>query len=484
MIWLIAILLLAFFAGMGFLRGAIQMGISLLGLFLGLVLAVSISLPSIVGPGGAINPASDSEFSGNAVGLLIVDTLFNFLQRVGLFLLVGFVFLIAGIVVHFKVCKHFRFKADEAMQLMFRRLNKRLGVAFGLVIGIVYTILIGVLIFGPGYLFDQVTPRAEVGGTTAGWLKFLIKTRASMENSGLERMAASLDPMPAKFYEVSDIIGLGINNPRLVSRFLDYPPLLKAFTLFESQEAIVLDTESEDQLGDMIGSFTGELADALFKIDLRDFRTYLETGKSPLYDDEKLLGRWELDGKATVIHLKRTKIGLNVPATYVDTAGVPRETRVKIKSREFQQFKEMWVDGFLRGLKLFVYPDNTLAFAAPKPPEPPEEPPEEDDYNSDDPYSRYGEASNPRPNRVQQPAPPERQPIAFSGEGDWERKSQRRYEFKTGEGNYRVTLDKNSRLVIQDMIPHIMKRSGMPDAKDNFAVITVDLVFRRVYTAF
>ena len=118
MIWLIAILLLAIFAGMGFLRGAIQMGISLAGLFLALGLAVWWAPPMI------IDPASNAgEFHGNAIGRLIFNTFFDVLHRVGVFLLVSLVFLIVGIVVHFRVRKHFRFKTDEATQLMFRRLN-------------------------------------------------------------------------------------------------------------------------------------------------------------------------------------------------------------------------------------------------------------------------------------------------------------------------------------------------------------------------
>ena len=207
MIWLIAILLLAIFAGMGFLRGAVQMGISLVGLFLALALAVWLAPPLLI-------DSNVGEFHGNAIGRLIFDTFFDFLHRVGVFLLVSLVFLVVGIVVHFRVRKHFRFKTDEATQLMFRRLNKRIGAAFGLLIGTVYTILVGVFLYGPGYLTYQVATSGD-----PGWLKFINYTRKSMEGSGLEKMAASLDPMPSKFYEVSDIIGLFHKNPLLESRF-------------------------------------------------------------------------------------------------------------------------------------------------------------------------------------------------------------------------------------------------------------------------
>ena len=297
MIWLIAILLLAIFAGMGFLRGAVQMGISLVGLFLALALAVWLAPPLLI-------DSNVGEFHGNAIGRLIFDTFFDFLHRVGVFLLVSLVFLVVGIVVHFRVRKHFRFKTDEATQLMFRRLNKRIGAAFGLLIGTVYTILVGVFLYGPGYLTYQVATSGD-----PGWLKFINYTRKSMEGSGLEKMAASLDPMPSKFYEVSDIIGLFHKNPLLESRFRNYPPFLKALTEAEVHGDTVVESESSEfrnMLAEqssivhlaaavIVLSIT-DLGEALLQADLKDLRTFLEKGESPIYSDEKILGRWQLDG--------------------------------------------------------------------------------------------------------------------------------------------------------------------------------------------
>ena len=488
MIWLIAILLLAIFAGMGFLRGAIQMGISLAGLFLALALAVWWAPPMIV------DPASAGEFHGNAIGRLIFDTFFDVLHRVGVFLLVSSFFLIVGIVVHFRVRKHFRFKTDEATQLMFRRLNKRIGAAFSLLIGTVYTILVGVFLYGPGYLTYQVATNGD-----PGWLKFINKTRKSMEGSGLEKMAASLDPMPSKFYEVSDIIGLFLKNPLLGSRARNYPPFLKLLTEAEVQGDAVVELDSSE-FRNMLAEQSSivhlaleafalsisDLGEALLKADLKDLRTFLESGESPIYSEEKILGRWQLDGNATINHMKRTKIGIDVAANYMDDSGAMRETSVRIKSREFRQFKEGVIDVLLNEAKLFVFPDNELVFVPPKPPEPTvEEKPEEDEYGN--PYAEYdgspGSYGAGQFQRRPQPAAPSPQRREEPKEGSWERQTAGRYkiQFKNAAVENQASL-KSNRLIIKDMYPYPVQRSGLPTgSRGNRVIIKVDLIFSRVY---
>ena len=487
MIWLIAILLLAIFAGMGFLRGAIQMGISLAGLFLALSLAVWLAPPTLLGPAFTTTGL-------NAIGLFIFDTFLDVLHRVGVFLLVSLVFLIVGIVVHLKVRKYFRFKTDEATQLMFRRLNKRIGAAFGLLIGTVYTILVGVFLYGPGYLTYQVATAGD-----PGWLKFINYTRKSMEGSGLEKMAASLDPMPSKFYEVSDIIGLFHKNPLLESRFRNYPPFLEALTKAEVEGTTVVESESSEfrkMLAEqssivhlaaavLVLSIT-DMGEALLQADLKDLRTFLESGESPIYSDEKILGRWQLDGNATINHMKRTKIGIDVAASYVDGSGAMRETSVKIKSREFRQFKEGVIDVLLNEAKLFVFPDEKLVFVPPRPPEPaaPKEP-EEDEYGN--PYAEYGAPGSygagqfqRRPQPAVAPSPQKREKPT---KGSWNRQTTGRYkiQFKNAAVENRATF-KSSRLIIKDMFPYPVQRSGLPaGSRGNGAIIKVDLIFSRVY---
>lgn len=478
MIWLIAILLLAIFAGMGFLRGAIQMGISLVGLFLALALAVWLAPLPLLGPAFQTTGL-------NVIGLFIFDTFLDVLHRVGVFILASLVFLIVGIVVHFRVRKHFRFKTDEATQSMFRRLNKRIGAAFGLLIGVVYTILVGVFLYGPGYLTYQVATNGD-----PGWLKFINNTRKSMEGSGLERMAASLDPMPSKFYEVSDIIGLTLKNPSLESRFRNYPPFLKALTEAEVQGNTVVEFDLREQLADqasivhlalaVLALSINDLGEILLQTDLKDLRTFLERGESPIYSDEKILGRWQLDGNATINHMKRTKIGIDVEASYVDGT----ETSVKIKSREFRRFKEEIIDVRFNEAKLFVFPDEELVFVPPKPPEPaaPKEP-EEDEYGN--PYAEYGAPGSYGAGQFQrrpQPFAPPPQKREKPTKGSWKRQTAGRYkiQFQNAAVENRATF-KSNRLIIKDMFPYPVQRSGSSAGKGNRAIIKVDLIFSRIY---
>ncbi|MEI6358312.1 MAG: hypothetical protein WCP53_14610, partial [Verrucomicrobiota bacterium] len=53
-----------------------------------------------------------------------------------------------------------------------------------------------------------------------------------------------------------------------------------------------------------------ELRQLLLATDLKDFKIYLETGKSPKFDDEKLLGRWRADVGSTVTDARRKRASL------------------------------------------------------------------------------------------------------------------------------------------------------------------------------
>ena len=319
-----------------------------------------------------------------------------------------------------------------------------------------------------------------------------------MEGSGLEKMAASLDPMPAKFYEVSDIIGLCLKNPLLESRFRNYPPFLKALTKPEVEGAMVVELESSELRNELakqssivhlalaaLALSIGDLGETLLQTDLKDLRTFLESGESPIYSEEKILGRWQLDGNATINHMKRTKIGIDVAAGYVDGSGAMKETSVKIKSREFRQFKEEVIDVRLNEAKLFIFPDNKLVFVPPRPPEPsaPKEP-EEDEYGN--PYSEYADSpasygAGQYQRRPQLVAPPP-QKREKPKNGSWKRQTTGRYkiQFENAAVENRASLIQSKRLVIKDMVSYPVQRSGLPAGKGDLA-IKVDLIFSRVY---
>jgi hypothetical protein len=56
-----------------------------------------------------------------------------------------------------------------------------------------------------------------------------------------------------------------------------------------------------------------DIVQEIARLDLKDLRQYLETGISPKYEEEKILGRWRLDLNATLADLK--KVLTSLPAS-------------------------------------------------------------------------------------------------------------------------------------------------------------------------
>jgi hypothetical protein len=138
-------------------------------------------------------------------------------------------------------------------------------------------------------------------------------------------MVAKFDPTPPSFYEAADVVGLVYRNPLLQSRLSGYPALLpmeertefqelagdKDFIeLFQRQEPItrVLNHPRVQALAK-----NSDIVQEIARLDLRDLRQYLETGISPKYEEEKILGRWRLDLNATLADLK--KVLTTMPAS-------------------------------------------------------------------------------------------------------------------------------------------------------------------------
>src|SRR5262249_42976621 len=118
-------------------------------------------------------------------------------------------------------------------------------------------------------------------------------------------------------YEASDILGLIYQNPILVSRISQYPPFLLLSEKPEFQElgkdaefnqmllskADIVDLLKQPKLQAVLQN--PEIVQELLNQDLKDFRTYLETGVSPRYQDDKILGKWRLDPWATMAQERR-----------------------------------------------------------------------------------------------------------------------------------------------------------------------------------
>lgn len=343
LIWILALLLFGLFGTIGFYKGGIRMAVSLVGLFLGVILALPL--------GPVAKPLLPLVKVTSPIWLVL-------LPPVVVFVMISSVFVGLGFFIHRLVALHYKYKTDDYHRLAWERLNHRIGLCLGLVAGTVHLILLGLIIQIPGYLTVQVT--SEENSSTL--LTYLNKARADLRSTGLERAVTLIDPMPPIYYLASDILGLVYHNPLLKGRLSDYPPYLSLGERQQFQD-IATDTEYLQMLQTKAEVRTildnpktqaiindSALIQEISQVDLKDLRQYLETGKSPKYDDEKILGRWELDVNALVRQIKKQN--------------------PNISANELTGWKK-FATSRLSGTSLTATPDNKVIIKAPAAPPPP-----------------------------------------------------------------------------------------------------------------
>src|SRR5690606_28186064 len=122
-IWLLALILLACLAGVGYRQGAIRVSFSLIGIIIAALLAVPL--------GKLVQPALRGLGVDNPV---LLWALAPFIA----FAVVLTAFKVGGLAVHQKVDVYYKYKAGDLRLALFERLNARLGLCLGLVNALVY----------------------------------------------------------------------------------------------------------------------------------------------------------------------------------------------------------------------------------------------------------------------------------------------------------------------------------------------------------
>jgi len=336
LIWILAILLFAVFGALGYLKGAIRTLFPLLGLLVGVFLAVPL--------GPLVRPLVPLVGLSNPIWSWL-------LPPVIVFFILAVIFIVVGFLVHHKVSLYYKYRTDDYQRLSWERLNQRVGACFGLLAGAGYTILLGLVIYVLGYLSVQLS----AGDNDPAVIRYLNQARHDLRSSGLEKTVAALDPAPEKYYEAVDVIGLMRHNPLLDSRLASYPPFL---TLGERQEFQNIATDAEWQTMWASQASVAQILshpktqdilrnqdalEQLEQIDLNDLMAYLKTGESPKYLDQPILGRWEVDPYLTLQQEKRRKTGMT-----------------SMEMRTLRQQVEM-----IKGFKLVVAPDNSAKLKGP-----------------------------------------------------------------------------------------------------------------------
>lgn len=302
-IWILAVLLIALGAVVGYFQGAIRIALGLVGVVAAVLLAKPFGalLEGMVPMIGLKHPVWPP-----------------FVAPVLAFVIVALFFLGVAALVHFLVAKHYRNKTDEFTYGRWDRLNRRTGLALGTALGAVYLVVLGVFIYVPGYAVVQVV----TGDDAPAGTKLLRALRNDMEGSGLARLAARFDPAEDAYYDAADILGLVYHNPTLHSRLASYPPFL-GLAEREEFKQLAGDVEANSllQSGAPVAEVlrqpsvsaavnNPEIIAELKALNLADLKEYLHTGVSPQYRDQHILGRWRLNVRRSIAEMKDRGEGL------------------------------------------------------------------------------------------------------------------------------------------------------------------------------
>jgi hypothetical protein len=303
-IWLLAFVLLALFGALGYFKGAVRMVVPLVGLGVGLLLALPLA--------PLVRPLVPMVGMTNPIWSILVPP-------VVVFFLIELVFVGLGFLLHHRISVHFRNTSDDYQRTKWERLNQRLGVSMGLAAGAFYTLVIGIVVYVLGYLTVQISAEANDPAP----VRYLNKARQDLRESGLENIVAAFDFAPPRYYEASDVMGFLYHNPLVYSRLASYPPVLvlaerpefaeiandaEFLNMLASQPSVATIINHPKTQG-LVGN-PGVL-EPLDQLDLKDLIQYLKTGISPKYQDQPILGRWEVDTYNTFQQAKRQKVGMS-----------------------------------------------------------------------------------------------------------------------------------------------------------------------------
>ena len=305
-LWLIALVMLTSVGIVGFYQGALRAGFSFVGLLIAALLASPIGslLAAVVPIFGLKNPVAIA-FISPAIAFLLILTAFK----------------LGALAVHKKAEAYYKYKASDTQRMLFERMNARVGIAVGMANGLVYFYVICTLIYALGYLTVQVASADQ-----DGWSPRLVNRLSSdMVSTGMTKAVAPFMPKSELYFDCADDVADIFHTPLLQRRLANYPPFLLVgeneefkglsdtafqgewlkgaltFGSFVNHERIQPLVENHDVVTNVLGMLGG---------DFKDLKVYLETGKSPKYDDEKVLGHWEFDFKASMNATRRKKVNM------------------------------------------------------------------------------------------------------------------------------------------------------------------------------
>lgn len=302
-IWILAIVVLILPALAGWRLGAIRAAISFIGILFAALLAVPV--------GKLIHPLLPHLGAGNPISAWALAPVVGFL-------IVSIVFKVVGQPVHNKVEHFYKYKAGDLRLALFERLNSRLGICIGLLNGALYFVLISFFIFNLTYWTTQIA----VAPNQPLVIRLVNQLGNDLQATHLTRTASAVGTLPAAYYQYADLAGfiLQQKDPQFGQRLVTYPALTSLWERDDFQ-ALVTDATltnalaSGTTLGELLKDPTvraflenkeqTKLLTGILQTNLDDLTIYLQTGKSPKYDGEKLIGRWEFNPAVTIAWMRQ-----------------------------------------------------------------------------------------------------------------------------------------------------------------------------------
>jgi len=302
-IWILALILLASTAGLGLRQGVIRAAFS----FVGIVTAMLFAGPL----GKLLKPQFQHVGIEN-------PTLIWLIAPFAVFVVILILFKMAGFFIQRNVDLFYKYKAGDLRRALWERLNSRLGLCVGLLNGTAYLILVSFVIYNFSYVTVQIAP----SDNETIMIKFINRLGRDLKTTGLAKTARSVVPLPDMYYKSADLAGLLRQNPQLSDRLESYPVFL---SLAERDDFKQLGQNNDFQNAwKNLAPITQLLNNPQFKAMLKnndltatilnivqrdwdDLNGYLKTGKSPKYDPEKILGRWDFNVSVTVTMLRQVR---------------------------------------------------------------------------------------------------------------------------------------------------------------------------------
>lgn len=235
-----------------------------------------------------------------------------------MFVVVLVAFKFAGHFVHQKVEVYYKYKAGDLRLALWNRLYRRLGLALGLLNGAAYLVLVSFVIFVASYGTVQVAS----SDADPRLMRLVDRMGKDLQSTGMARVARAVDGMPDSYYAAADIVGMLYHTPLLEARLYDYPAFLglaerPEFQAVFNNNDLTQSWQKEKPIMDLLHYpevksilDNPELLKTTWAVaepNLQDLRTFFETGQSPKYNSEKVLGRWNFDVNGATALILRTK---------------------------------------------------------------------------------------------------------------------------------------------------------------------------------